>query len=103
MTALKAHEVARYLARPDLSEGIFLAYGPDTGLVRETAQRLLKHFAAGDDANVITIDAAEIDAEPGLLAVEAKTISLFGGKRVIRVRNAGKNVVMSLTDLRDDP
>ena len=37
MTALKAHEVARYVARPDLSEGVFLAYGPDGGLVRETA------------------------------------------------------------------
>ena len=34
MTALKAHEVARFLARPDLNEGIFLAYGPDAGLVR---------------------------------------------------------------------
>ena len=29
MTALKASEVTRYVARPDLSEGVFLAYGPD--------------------------------------------------------------------------
>ena len=34
MTALKAHEVARYLQRPDLTQGVILAYGPDTGLVR---------------------------------------------------------------------
>ena len=47
MTALKAHEVARFLARPDLSEGIFLAYGPDAGLVRETAQRLIRWSAGG--------------------------------------------------------
>ena len=27
MVALKAHEVGRYLDRPDISEGVFLAYG----------------------------------------------------------------------------
>jgi DNA polymerase-3 subunit delta len=39
MTALKAHEVERYLKKPDLDAGVFLAYGPDGGLVREAAQR----------------------------------------------------------------
>ena len=45
MTALKAHEVERFLKRPDLDAGILLVYGPDTGLVRETAQRLVRHYA----------------------------------------------------------
>src|SRR4051812_45881762 len=105
MTALKAHEVARFVAHPDLSEGIFLAYGPDAGLVRETAQRLVKYFSADDpqSASVVTLDNAEIDANPGILAIEATTISLFGGKRIIRVCNAGKSLVMTLTELRDDP
>lgn len=105
MTALKAHEVARYLAHPDLSEGIFLAYGPDTGLVRETGQRLVKYFSADDphSASIITLDSGEIDANPSILAVEARTISLFGGKRIIRVRSATKSLVMTLTELADDP
>ena len=105
MTALKAHEVARFLARPDLNEGIFLAYGPDTGLVRETAQRLIRQLS-GDDpeaASVVTLDGAEVDADPSILAVEARTMSLFGGKRIVRVRGAGKSLVMTLTELRDDP
>ena len=38
MTALKAHEVERFLKRPDLEAGVFLVYGPDTGLVREVAE-----------------------------------------------------------------
>lgn len=104
MAALKAHEVARFLARPDLSAGIFLAYGPDTGLVRETAQRLIRQLS-GDDpasASIVTLDGGEIDADPGLLAVEARTMSLFGGKRIIRVRGASKSLVMALTELRDD-
>jgi DNA polymerase III subunit delta len=105
MTALKAHEVARYLARPDLSEGIFLAYGPDGGLVRETAQRLIRHLS-GDDpgsANVTVFDGPELNADPSLLTLEARSVSLFGGKRIIRVRNATKALVMPLTELRDDP
>ncbi|KFC68651.1 DNA polymerase III delta subunit [Devosia sp. LC5] len=105
MSALKAHEVARFLARPDLTEGIFLAYGPDAGLVRETAQRLIRSLT-GDDpesASLVVLDGSEVDADPSILAVEAKTISLFGGKRIIRVRGATKSLVMTLTELRDDP
>ncbi|MGB3335785.1 MAG: DNA polymerase III subunit delta [Devosia sp.] len=105
MTALKAHEVGRFLARPDLTEGIFLAYGPDAGLVRETAQRLIRQLS-GDDpeaASVVTLDGTEVDADPSILAVEARTMSLFGGKRIVRVRGAGKSLVMTLTELRDDP
>jgi DNA polymerase-3 subunit delta len=97
MTALKAHEVTRYLARPDIAEGIFLAYGPDGGLVRETAQSLAKRFAAGGD--VIVLEGDEVDKDPGKLAIEAKTTSLFGDKRVIRVRNAGKGTTAVLTEL----
>lgn len=105
MTALKAHEVARFLARPDLSEGIFLAYGPDGGLVRETAQRLIRHLS-GDDpgsANVTIFDGPELTSDPSQLVLEARSVSLFGGKRIIRVRNATKALVMPLTELRDDP
>ena len=105
MTALKAHEVARFLARPDLSEGIFLAYGPDTGLVRETAQRLIRHLS-GDDpasANITIFDGPDLASDPTQLLLEARSNSLFGGKRIIRVRNATKALVMPLTELRDDP
>jgi len=105
MTALKAHEVARFLVRPDISEGIFLAYGPDGGLVRETAQRLIRQLSGDDPASAsLTIfDGPELDAEPGRLMLEARSVSLFGGKRIIRVRNASKALVMPLTELRDDP
>jgi DNA polymerase-3 subunit delta len=105
MAALKAHEVARFLVRPDISEGIFLAYGLDTGLVRETAQRLIRKLAEDDpqSASIVSLEGAELDADPSLLAVEAKTMSLFGGKRIVRVRGASKTLVMTLSELRDDP
>jgi DNA polymerase-3 subunit delta len=105
MTALKAHEVERYLKKPDLDAGVFLAYGPDTGLVREAAQKLARHYAGGDagSMNLVTLDASEVDSDPGRLAVEAKTVSLFGDRRVVRVRSAHKNLVLVLTELLDDP
>jgi DNA polymerase-3 subunit delta len=105
MVALKAHEVGRFLDRPDLSEGVFLAYGPDAGLVRETGQRLARRFAGpdADGMNLIVLDAAELDADPARLAVEARTTSLFGDKRVIRVRNAGKSLTTTLSEIAQDP
>ena len=105
MTALKAHEVERFLIRPDISEGVFLVYGPDAGLVRESAQRLTRQFAGPDagSMNLVTLEGSDLDSEPGRLAVEAKTASLFGEKRVVRVRGAGKSLVMVLTELLDDP
>jgi DNA polymerase-3 subunit delta len=105
VTALKAHEVERFVKRPDLEAGVILVYGPDTGLVRETAQRLVRHYVAGDgnSMGLVTLDGSEIDSDPGRLLVEARTSSLFGEKRVVRVRNAGKSVTVPLSELAADP
>jgi len=104
MTALKAHEVERFLKRPDISEGIFLAYGPDTGLVRETAQKLVKFLAAGDPpAETTVLEGDDLDKAPGELAIEARTLSLFGGRRVVRVRGASKSLVLTLSEFADSP
>ncbi len=53
--------------------------------------------------NLLVLDASELDADPSRLAVEAKTVSLFGERRVLRVRGAGKSLVMALTELATDP
>ena len=105
MAALKAHEVERFVKRPDLDAGVLLVYGPDTGLVRETAQRLVRHYAGADadGMGLVTLDGNELDGDPGRLLVEARTSSLFGEKRVVRVRNAGKSVAVPLADLAADP
>ncbi len=105
MTALKAHEVERFVKRPDLEAGILLVYGPDTGLVRETAQRLVRHYAGkdSDGMGLVTLDGSELDGDPGRLLVEARTSSLFGDRRVVRVRNAGKGLTVPLGELAADP
>lgn len=105
MTALRANEVERFVERPNLEAGVILVYGPDSGLVREIAQRLVRRFAGGDSSsmNLVTLDGSEVDADPARLVIEARTGSLFGDRRVVRVRGAGKSAVMALTELLEDP
>jgi DNA polymerase-3 subunit delta len=97
MGALKAHEVERFLLRPDIAAGIFLAYGPDAGLVRETASRLAETLGAG--AETVALDQSELDADPGRLAREIGMPSLFGEKRLIRIRNAGRALAPTLVEI----
>ncbi|MEQ1769229.1 MAG: DNA polymerase III subunit delta [Devosia sp.] len=102
MTALKGRDIERFIGNPDLEEGAIVVYGPDGGLVRETAETLVKHYSTGD-WGLVTIDGADIDADPGRLAVEAKTSSLFGGRRVVRIRGAaGKTAATPLAALLDE-
>ena len=104
MTALKAHEVARFLAHPRLSEGVCLAYGPDAGLVRETAQRLCAALGGNAaTAEIVVLEGAELDGDPSRLAMEARIGSLFGEKRVLRVRSATKGLVVALADIVAEP
>lgn len=90
MTALKAHEVKRFLDRPDIKDGVFLSYGPDAGLVHETAMRIVEMM--GGDAQIISVDAAEAVKEPDRIIAELTTLSMFGGKRIVRIRGTAKGV-----------
>jgi len=104
MTALKAHEVARFVQKPDLKSGVFLVYGPDQGLVRETASRLMQHFAgpSPDPMSSLTLDGSEIAIDPSRLAMEARTTPMFGGNTCIRVRDAGKALKSTIAELIED-
>jgi DNA polymerase-3 subunit delta len=104
MAALKAHQVSAFLDRPDLDAGVFLAYGPDAGLVRETATRLAGRLGAGPEpADIVVIDGSELEQDPSRLAMEAGAMSLFGGRRIVRVRGAGKSLATALSALTSDP
>lgn len=91
MPALKAHEVDRELERAktagDLKYNLFLVYGPDTGLVCERADRLaaISGVDLADPFCFIRLDADESASDRARLVDEALTVSMFGGKRLIRV------------------
>ncbi len=90
MAQKKAHEVEGFLSRPNSSFPVVLLYGPDKGLVSERARRYAAatKLPLDDPFAVIRMEADEIDADPAKLADEAGTISMFGGERLIWIKNA---------------
>jgi DNA polymerase-3 subunit delta len=83
--------VAAFVRRPDPDIGAVLFYGPDAGLVRERAEAIARTVCPDlrDPFRVAELNAATLVADPARLADEAAQIGLFGGRRVIRVREAG--------------
>jgi DNA polymerase-3 subunit delta len=98
MTAIKASEVDRFIARPDPAQPIVLVFGPDAGLVRERVDALVR--AAVDDPNdpfaFVRIEGEELSANPSRLVEEAHTIPLFGGRRAVLVKAGSRNISSAL-------
>jgi len=107
MSQKKAHEVEGWIARPDPAVRVVLIYGPDRGLVSERAAAFAKRTGLPlDDAfSVIRYDASDLEQDPGRLIDEARMVSMFGGERLIWIRNAGthKGFSDALKDLLDKP
>ena len=91
MTALKATDIDRFLAKSPSHGGVVLIYGPDTGLVSERATTLVAKASEGDDDpfNLIKLDGSDVASDPDRLIDEALTIPLFGGRRIIWIRDTG--------------
>ncbi|WP_428686503.1 DNA polymerase III subunit delta [Roseibium sp.] len=99
MTVLKAGEIDRFIANPPAEGGVILIFGPDTGLVSERATRLVAKASEGDSDpfNLVKIDASEISSDPNRLIDEVLTVPLFGGRRIIWVKDASsKNLAPAL-------
>ncbi len=93
MAQKKAHEVDSWLASPAASVRIVLIYGPDQGLVSERARSFADGtgLALDDPFSVLKLDASELAADAGRLVDEARTVAMFGGDRLIWIRNAGSD------------
>ncbi|WP_144299608.1 DNA polymerase III subunit delta [Elioraea rosea] len=86
---LDARRIPAFLADPGAARGVLL-YGPDTGLVRERAEGLVR-LAAGsldDPFRVSEPRREQAASDPGLLAGEMAALSLMGGRRAVRLREA---------------
>ena len=106
MVALKAHEADRFLAKPPENIRLFLIYGSDSGAITERA-RALEQLALkrGRGESVFRVGSDELSNEPGRVADEANSSSLFGGEPVIslRVLDGRHNVIGALQPLIDRP
>lgn len=105
MAKIAAGDLPRLLGGGWKSYAAVLVHGSDEGAIRETAERLATS-AAGPDAdplNLVDLDGDALAQDPPRLADEMKAFGLFGGFRVIHVRNAGRTPLGALEPLVDEP
>jgi DNA polymerase III subunit delta len=91
MAQKKAHEVDAFLKNPGKGWVLTLVYGPDRGMVSERAAVIAKASGVdlSDPFSVITLTADAIEEDPGRLLDEANTVSMFGGDRLIWIKDGG--------------
>jgi DNA polymerase-3 subunit delta len=80
-------------------------FGPDTGLVRERAEALMRTVVEdlNDAFRVADLDDSTLVSDPARLSDEAAAISMLGGRRVVRVRGAGNNLAKLFESFLDEP
>lgn len=90
-----AGEIARAMAAPSPAIRLYLLHGPDEAGASALASDLGR--ALGAEAERVDLTGAQLRAQPGLLADEAASLSLFGGRRWLRVAPAGDESVEAAT------
>lgn len=77
-----------------------LVYGPDSGLVRERAETAARAIAGDltDPFTVVEFTPAALRDDPTRLADEAGALSMTGGRRVVRLRDATESVTQAVAD-----
>lgn len=89
MAVLKRRDLARHLAQPDPDLRLLLFAGPDEAASREAGAMAVAALADPDDPmSVMDLTPEELRSDPGRLADEAASVSMFGGRKVLRVRGA---------------
>jgi DNA polymerase-3 subunit delta len=98
MTAIKASDVDRFIAKPDPAQPIVLVFGPDAGLVRERVDALIR--ASVDDPTdpfaLARIEGDDLAGNPVRLVEEAHTVPLFGGRRAVLVKTGVRNIASAI-------
>ena len=87
MAKLDARRVEAFLADPRECR-VVLLHGDDPGLIRERAEALVRTVAGGDPMRLVEVP-REGWRDAGLLAGEAASVPLTGGRPLVRVRDAG--------------
>ena len=91
---VKPAEADRFLAQPPLHVRGVLLYGPDSGLVDERGRGLVRLVAEtpDDPFRVVELTRRDVESDPPRLADELAALSFTGGRRVVRLRDAGDSL-----------
>jgi DNA polymerase-3 subunit delta len=92
--------VEAFTRSPDKQARAILVYGADRGQVRERADVMAATVCAelGDPFRVSELNGAQLERDPARLADEAAALSFTGGRRVVRIRDAGNRLADSFKD-----
>ncbi len=104
MVALPRSDYDSFVEDPDPRYPIVLIYGPNRGLVSERIDTLLKNVRgkSADEFTVVTLEGDTLASDPGKLSDEARTIGLFGDRRILHVRAGSRSFVDALKPLITD-
>jgi len=93
--------IEAFLSAPDAGISTFLIHGPDRGLVVQRIEALLDRLVGdrSDPFRVGELPAERIAADPRLLLEEAQSLSLLGGRRAVRVRDADDRIKGAVREL----
>jgi DNA polymerase-3 subunit delta len=94
---VKPAEADRFLAKLPADLVAVMFYGPDQGLVRERAEKVITSIVPDlrDPFRIAEIEGAALAEDPGRLYAEAAALSMTGGRRVVRVRAATNTLAKS--------
>lgn len=105
MTALKKPAIAAFIAAPPRETKVALVYGPDAGRVHEVAAQIVQAAAGSQDDPflIVKVPDTSLAADPALLADEARSMSLVGGRRVVWVAPAARGFQGAIEAYLSDP
>jgi DNA polymerase III subunit delta len=91
VSKLQAARIEAFLKAPDRACRAALIHGPDAGRVRERAEILARAICDDprDAFRVAELTPASLSDDPDLLMAEVGQMNMFGGRRLIRLREAG--------------
>lgn len=97
--------VEGFLRKPDPELRAVLLYGADGGLARERGERLARTVVddLADPFRVSVIAGPALAEDPSRLADEAAALSMTGGRRVVRLREAGDRQAEVLAGFLEAP
>ena len=92
---IKVGDIDAVVRRPDSKAVIYLCYGPDSGRVRIVSRQIIRSACNGtvDPFQLVTLESQLLGQRPARLLEEATSTPLTGGRRIVRVRGCGDEVV----------
>lgn len=100
---VKAGQAERFLKALPKSLAVILFYGSDAGLVSERAAQTAKVLATDPKApgDILRLDDADLANDPDRLGVELRTIAMFGGRKIVRLKAEARLKPELVSDLLD--